>query len=124
MLALVAELSVRRIGMVLSDRKRRLGTGLILPTSAANHQLTQRQLYLLGVAARLHMRYGAGHYRHDDEEVSAIGELAGWLVEEHRLSHPSGNSVQFSFNEKSMEATSPPPPGSYKSYVDRVRQSR
>ena len=122
MLALVAELAVRRIGMVLSDRKRRLGTGLILPASAANHQLTQRQLYLLGVAARLHIRYGAGHYRHDDKEVSAIGELAGWLIEEHRLSHSSSKSVQFSFNANNMGAIAPPPPGSYKAYVERVRK--
>lgn len=75
MLALVAELNTRRIAMVCGALAKRQGGNLILP---------RRVLELLTTARRLHHRYMAGHYHHEDNEADRIRDLCQWLVIEHR----------------------------------------
>lgn len=90
MLAMVAELNVRRINMVLNKRARRLGS-IFLANGQFNHQLSERQIALLATARKLHNRYERGQYRHSETELGMLNELAHWLIAEHRL---NGNSVK------------------------------
>ena len=121
MLAFVAELNMRRIGMVMSRRQKRLTKGLILPAAAmANHSLTERQLFMLATARKLHARYMRGTYQHDEDEISAIRDLAYWLIEEHAQNEGMPVTTRFIFDVRSKQVAMPPPAGRYKTYVQKV----
>ena len=109
MLGIVAELNARRIAMVMGRRQRRQG-GLLL--------LTDAQSKLLLTARKLHQRYLQDHYQHDETELSAIRDLAYWLLEEHRLNENIKNPTPFTFDIRS--AKEPPTPGTYRVYLRTI----
>ena len=74
LLAMVAELNVRRVGMVMTRRKKRMG-GMV--------SLTEHQTSILATCRKMHQRYLLGDYRHEDAEVGVINELCHWLLSEH-----------------------------------------
>lgn len=122
MLAFVAELNVRRIKMVLAKRYRRKHGQplLVMPNGSVPIDIDERVTGWLAVARKLHNRYLRDQYLHDDNEISAVRDLAYWLLEEHRLNEQLTTPTQWRFDATNMQCQTPPPHGRYAEYVQKV----
>ena len=113
LLAFVAEVNVRRMPMVLGKRKRRLG-GL--------YSLSEQQFRLIACARRLHQKFLMGDYRHVAADVSAMNELALWLLDEHRMNERLIKTGDFTpFTPVSASRKNKLPKGRYTEYIYKVR---
>ena len=112
MLAFVAELNGRRIAMVMGRRQKRQG-GMLL--------VSEKQTRLLVNARRLHARYLANNYRHDEVEVSLLNELGNWLIEEHALNEGLKRAGKFTGMTNGKASTkSMRPLGTYGVYLEKL----
>lgn len=94
MLALVAELNMRRIGMVLGRRAKRLG-------AEAVGGIPADRLRQLVAVRRLHIRYSDGIYKHAPNELAIVKDVCQWLVDEHAANQ--GNSPKtLTFDDSSL----------------------
>lgn len=119
MLAFVAELNVRRMQMVLSKRARRLGC-VFLANGSMDHHLSERQVALITLARKLHMRFMRGNYQHEESELSALNELAWWLIDEHRQNGDPVGGTFTGLQPSNMQQLVPLPRGRYEMHIARV----
>lgn len=116
MLAVVAELNVRRITMVLGRELRKTGGRLDLSPST---------ILWLQNARRLHHRYTAGDYRHEPDEAGRVRDLCHWLVSRHRAANGNTNDAGgMEWDATRMAATEPPGGGTYLGIVLAIRSGQ
>jgi hypothetical protein len=111
MLALVAELNLRRMGMVLGRRQKRLG---------GMHLISETQWRWLLIARGLHHRFIGGHYLHTAEEASALNDLMLWLLEEHKQNEGLKEIGQFDFQNGRRLQTTVAPERDYEWHCEKV----
>lgn len=113
MLALVAELNVRRITMVLGRELRKTGGRL---------DLSPVTVGWLQTARRLHHRYDRGDYRHEQDEAGRLRDLCCWLIARHRAANGAGNDPgSLEWDATRLTATVPPGAGTYRGIVAAIR---
>ena len=112
LLAFVAELNGRRIAMVMGKRQKRQG-GMFL--------MSEHQMALLVVARKMHARYIADNYRHDEAEIGVLNELGNWLLEEHALNEGLKTTGKFApFTIGNARERTMRPIGTYRKYLEKV----
>jgi len=113
MLGLIAELNSRRIAMV---------TGKMAKQSGGRLDLHKRTLELLATARRMHHRYMAGDYRHDQTEQDKIRDLCQWLVQQHdQLQGTAGDEPKIlPWDAPALQAKAAPPKGTYQQLIDAI----
>lgn len=113
MLALVAELNVRRITMVLGRELRK---------TAGRLDISPAAVQWLQTARRLHHRYDRGDYRHEPDEAGRVRDLCCWLIARHRANNGATNDPgRMEWDEQRLTATTPPGAGTYRGIVAAIR---
>lgn len=114
MLALVAELNVRRIPLVMGARMRKKGGVLAL---------TPREQLLLKAARRMHDKYAGGDYTHEERDERLVKSCCDFLVEQHAQNIGQTPRHDYAWDAAAwLRVQKPVADGSYELAMRAVRQ--
>jgi len=115
MLGLVAELNCRRIAMITGKMAKRQGGKL---------DLHKRILQLLTTARRIHHRYTAGDYRHEQAEADELRDLCQWLVQQHNALEGRADSeaAHLEWNNAALSVKEPLARGVYEQLILSIHE--